>query len=97
MNQVVSAALVTQRKLEGEAAVAGEPSDDGSGPSPAGLDPGKAEPPAKPGPSKVESAQVGEVEQKKKVVQHPVYLSVPSCRGLDQDILVCRSYFSASL
>ena len=49
-NQVVSVALVAQRELEEEAAVAAEPSDDGSELSPAGPDAGKAEPPAKPGP-----------------------------------------------
>ena len=59
MNQVVSAAVVEQRELEGEAAVAAEPSDDGS-------------PPARPSPGKVESAQMGEVEQKKKMVLHSV-------------------------
>ena len=41
--------------------------------SPAGPDAGKAEPPAEPGPGKTESAQAGEVGQKKKVVQHQVY------------------------
>ena len=50
-----------------------EPSDNGPELSPAGPDAGKAEPPAEPGPGKTESARVGEVEQKKKVVQHPVY------------------------
>ena len=72
-NQVVSAALVAQRELEGEAAVTAEPSDDGPGPSPTGLDAGKAEPQARPCPGEVKSAQMGEVEQKKKMVQHPVY------------------------
>ena len=52
---------------------AAKPSDDGPEPSPAGPNAGKEEPPAKPGPSKTESAQVRENEQKKKVMQHPVY------------------------
>ena len=55
-NQVVSAALVAQRELEEEAAVAVEPSDGRPGLSPAGPDVGKAEPPARPGPGKTESA-----------------------------------------
>ena len=41
--------------------------------SPAGPDAGKAKLPAKPGTGETKSAQVGEVEQKKKVMQHPVY------------------------
>ena len=73
MNQLVSAALVAQREFEEEAAVAAEPSDDGPELSPTGPDAGRTEPPAKPGPGKTESAQAGEVEQKKKVMQHPVY------------------------
>ena len=38
-----------------------------------GPDAGRAKHPAKPGPGKTEFAQVGEVEQKKKVMQHLVY------------------------
>ena len=44
-------------------------------------------------PGKAESEQMGKVGQKKKVVQTPFILLVPSCRGLDQDIMVYRSYF----
>ena len=68
---MVSDALVAQREREGEAAVVVEPSDDGPGPSSAGLEAGKVEPPARPGPGEAKSAQMGEVEQKKKMVQHP--------------------------
>ena len=67
-NQVVSAALVAQRELEEEAVVTAEPSDGGPESSPVGPDAGKAEAPARPGPGKTESAQMGEIEQKKKVV-----------------------------
>src|SRR3954471_7030902 len=70
-NQVDSVALVAQREFEGEAAVAAGPLDDEPDLSLAGPDASKAEPPAKPGSGKTESAQAGEVEQKK-VVQHPV-------------------------
>ena len=70
---MVSAALVAQRELEGEAATAAEPSDDGPGHSPVGLGAGKAEPPARPGPGMTESEQMGEVGQNKKVVRHPIY------------------------
>lgn len=55
-NQVVSVALVAQRELEEEAAAAGEPSDDGPESSPAEPDVGEAEPLARPGPGKTESA-----------------------------------------
>ena len=96
-NQVVSDVLVAQREFEEEAAVAAKPSDDGPELSPAVPDAGKAEPPASPGPGKTGSAQMGEVEQKKKVVQHPVYFVGSLLQGLDRDTLVCRSCSSASL
>ena len=48
-NQVVSAALVVRRELEGEAPVAVEPSDGEPGSSPAEPDAVKPEPPARPG------------------------------------------------
>ena len=66
---MVSAALVAQRELEEEATVVAEPSGDGPESSLAGPDTSKVGPPAGPGPGKTESAQMGEVEQKKKVVQ----------------------------
>ena len=62
-NQVFSAALVAHRELEEETMAAAKPLDP--------LDAGKAEPPVKPGPSRTEFAQVGEVEQKKKVTDNP--------------------------
>ena len=55
-NQVASAALVAQREFEEEAAAAAKPSDDGPEHSLVGPDAGKAEPLAKPGPGKTESA-----------------------------------------
>ena len=67
-NEVVSVAVVAQREFEEEAAVAAEPSDDGPKLSPAGPDASRAEPSAKPGPGKTDSAQVVEVEQKKNVM-----------------------------
>ena len=72
-NQVVSVALVAQREVEGEAAATAKPSDDGPEPSLVGPYADKAEPVAMPSPGKTESAQVSKVEQKKKVMQHPVY------------------------
>ena len=72
-NQVVSAALVAQRELEEEAAVAAEPSGGRPGPSPAVSDAGKTEPPARPDPGKAEPERMSKVGQKKKLVQHPVY------------------------
>ena len=96
-NQVVSAALGAQMEIEEEAAVATEPSDDGPGLSPAGPDAGKAEPPASPGLGKIEPAQMGEVEQKKKVVQHPVYFVSSLLQGLGRGTPVCKNCSSASL
>ena len=70
-NQVVSAALVVEREGEEEKTAEARPSDEE--PGPVGPDAGKAEPPADLGSDMTESAQVSEVRQKKKVVQHPVY------------------------
>ena len=70
---MVSAALVVQRELEGEATVAAKPSDGGPGSSPAEPDAGKLEPTTRPDPGKAESELMSKVGQKKKMVQHPVY------------------------
>ena len=60
-NQVVSAALVAQREVKEEAAVAAEPSDGGLGSSPTEPDAGKLEPPARPEPGEAEPEWTGEV------------------------------------
>ena len=60
-NQVVSAAMVAQREIGKEAAVAAEPSGAGPGSSPTESDPGKTEPPARPDPVKAESEQMSKV------------------------------------
>ena len=73
MNQVVSAALVVQREPEGEAAVASEPSDGGPGSSPVESNAGKPGSPTRPEPGEAEPERMGEVGQKKRMVQHPLY------------------------
>src|SRR4051812_5998811 len=85
-NQVVSAALVAGREADDEPATAASTSSGKQGASPTSS-----------GPDKDGSAQMQEEVQKKKMVQRPVTLSVPSCRGLGQGTLVCRNCFSASL
>ena len=72
-NQVVSAALVAQRQVDEEAATAAESMDGEPEPSLAGLGPGKTESPAGADASVAGPARPGEVAQKKKMVQHPVY------------------------
>lgn len=88
-NQVVSATLVAQREVDEETTAAivsmvggPEPSPAGLGPgrteSPAGLGLGKTESPAGLGPGKTGAsttgpARPGEVAQRKKMVQHPIY------------------------
>ena len=77
-NQVVSVALVAQREVDEKTAAAAEPMADRSEPSQAGLDPGRTESPAGLGPGKPDASATGpawpgEVMQRKKVVQHPVY------------------------
>ena len=83
-NQVVSAALVAEREADDEPATTADPSSDKQGASStsSGLD-------------KHEFAQEHD-KMPRRMVQRPVYFSVPFCRGLDQGTLVCRSCFSAS-
>ena len=70
-NQVVSAALVAQREVDEEAAA--ESMDGEPEPSPAGLGPGKTESLAEADASATGPTRPGEVAQKKKMMQHPVY------------------------
>ena len=67
-NQVVSAALVAQRKVDEKAATAAEPTDSKSKPSPAGLDLGKVESRAGVDASVTGPTRLGEEVQKKKMV-----------------------------
>jgi len=94
-NQVVSVALVAQRELEGEAAVAAELSDDGPRPSPAGLALARRNPRQGLVPARRSLRRWAKLNRRRWCSTQFI-LSVPSCRGLGQGILVCRSYFSAS-
>ena len=64
---------MAQREPEGEAAVVAEPSDGGPWSSPAEPDAGEPEPLARLEPGEAEPERMGEVGQKKKMVQHLVY------------------------
>ena len=92
-NQVVSAALVAEREADDEPATTADASSDKQGASPASSGPAGSCP-ARSGPDKDGSAQTHK-EMQKRMVQCPVYLPVPFCRGLGQGTLVCRSCFSA--
>ena len=73
-NQVVSAALVAQREVDEEAVAAEEPVDGRPKIPLAWLGAGKAMPTAESDATKAVPAQSSEVVQKKKMMQHPVYL-----------------------
>ena len=72
-NQVVSAALVAQREVNEEAVTAAEPADGKPKIPLAGPGAGKARPPAESDATEAVPAQLSEVVQKKKMMQHPVY------------------------
>ena len=73
-NQVVIAALVAQREVDGVIVMTAGPVDSKSETSPAGPDAGKARPPAESDAVGTEPAQPSEmVQKKKKMMQHPVY------------------------
>ena len=73
-NQVVSAALVAQREVDEEAVATAGPADGEPKIPPAGPGAGKARPPAESDATEAVRAQSVEVVQKKKMMQHPVYL-----------------------
>ena len=70
---MVSAALVAQREVDEEAAMAAGPADGKPKIPPAGPGADKAWPRAESGATKAMPAQSSEVVPKKKMMQHPVY------------------------